>query len=100
MALATGETPEWVAKTLGHVGSAMVLWTYGRYIPNLTRQDGFAFERQYDQATKGEGHTESAQSLKFSLPLRFNCLKLNHYLVEAGGVEPPSGNIPSWRLHT
>ena len=60
-ALAAGETPEWVAKTLGHVGSAMVFRTYGRYIPNLTRQDGSAFERQYSQAIKGEGHTERAQ---------------------------------------
>lgn len=24
--------------------------TYGRYIPNLTRQDGSAFERQYSEA--------------------------------------------------
>jgi integrase len=46
-ALAAGESPEWVARTLGHVNSAMVYKTYGRYIPNLTRQDGSAFERQY-----------------------------------------------------
>ncbi len=51
-ALAAGETPEWVARTLGHVGSAMIYKTYGRYIPNLTRQDGSAFERQYSQAIK------------------------------------------------
>lgn len=57
-ALAAGETPERVAKTLGHVGSAMVFRTYGKYIPNLTRQDGSAFERQYSQAVKREGHTE------------------------------------------
>jgi len=60
-ALAAGETPEWVAKTLGYVGSTMVFRTYGRHIPNLTRQDGSAFERQYSQAIKGEGHTEQAQ---------------------------------------
>jgi len=46
-ALAAGETPEWVARTLGHVDTSMVYRTYGRYIPNLTRQDGSAFERQY-----------------------------------------------------
>jgi len=46
-ALAAGETPEWVAKTLGHVDTSMIYRTYGRYIPNLTRRDGSAFERQY-----------------------------------------------------
>ncbi|MBW1863779.1 MAG: site-specific integrase [Deltaproteobacteria bacterium] len=50
-ALAAGETPEWVARTLGHVDTSMVYRTYGRYIPNLTRQDGSAFERQYQEAT-------------------------------------------------
>jgi integrase len=43
-ALAAGELPEWVARTLGHVNTSMVYNTYGRYIPNLTRQDGSAFE--------------------------------------------------------
>ena len=38
-ALAAGETPEWVARTLGHVDTSMVYRAYGRYIPNLTRQD-------------------------------------------------------------
>ena len=41
-ALAAGETPEWVARTLGHVDTSMVYKTYGRYIPNLTRRDGSA----------------------------------------------------------
>jgi len=51
-ALAAGESPEWVARTLGHVDTSLVYRTYGRYIPNLTRQDGSAFERQYGEATK------------------------------------------------
>ncbi len=46
-ALAAGEAPEWVARTLGHVNTSMVYKTYGRYIPNLTRQDGSAFEQQF-----------------------------------------------------
>jgi len=49
-ALAAGESPEWVAKTLGHVDTSMVYRTYGRYIPNLTRQDGSAFERQFTES--------------------------------------------------
>lgn len=46
-ALAAGELPEWVARTLGHVDTSMVYRTYGRYIPNLTRQDGSALENLY-----------------------------------------------------
>jgi len=46
-ALAAGESPEWVARTLGHVDTSMVFRTYGRYIPNLTRQDGRALENLY-----------------------------------------------------
>lgn len=46
-ALGAGESPEWVARTLGHVDTTMVYKVYGRYIPNLTRQDGSAFERLY-----------------------------------------------------
>ena len=57
-ALSAGETPEWVARTLGHVDTSMVHRTYGRYIPNLTRKDGSAFERQYAEATKEKGPAE------------------------------------------
>lgn len=46
-AMALGETPEWVARTLGHVDTSMVYRTYGRYIPNLTRQDGQALENRF-----------------------------------------------------
>jgi integrase len=52
-ALAAGETPEWVARTLGHVDTSMVYRTYGRYIPNLTRKDGSALERQWAAGFKG-----------------------------------------------
>ncbi len=51
-ALAAGESSEWVARTLGHVDTTMVYRVYGRYIPNLTRQDGSAFERQYSQTVE------------------------------------------------
>ena len=36
-ALAVGESPEWVARTLGHTTTAMIYKICGRYIPNLTR---------------------------------------------------------------
>ena len=51
-ALGAGELPEWVARTLGHADTSMVYRTYGRYIPNLTRQDGSAFEQQYVEMTQ------------------------------------------------
>ncbi|WP_319523435.1 Arm DNA-binding domain-containing protein [uncultured Desulfosarcina sp.] len=51
-ALGAGELPEWVARTLGHADTSMVYRTYGRYIPNLTRQDGSAFEKQYVEMTQ------------------------------------------------
>tara|TARA_R110001583_G_C5670239_1_gene410779 strand:- start:15077 stop:16267 length:1191 start_codon:yes stop_codon:yes gene_type:complete len=43
--LASGENPEWVARVLGHTSTEMLFRVYSRYIPNLTRQDGSAFER-------------------------------------------------------
>jgi len=57
-ALAAGETPEWVARTLGHVDTSMVYKTYGRYIPNITRQDGSAFERQYMEGINEKGNSK------------------------------------------
>lgn len=43
--LASGENPEWVARFLGHSSTEMLFKVYSRYIPNLTRMDGSAFER-------------------------------------------------------
>jgi integrase len=51
-ALAAGESPEWVARTLGHTNTSMVFRTYGRYIPNLTRHDGSALEALLADSTK------------------------------------------------
>lgn len=42
--LAAGENPEWVARQLGHVDTTMLFKTYSRFIPNLTRADGSAFD--------------------------------------------------------
>jgi integrase len=43
--LAAGENPEWVARQLGHATTEMLFKVYSRYVPNLTRQDGSAFDR-------------------------------------------------------
>jgi len=56
-ALGAGELPEWTARTLGHVDTSMIYKTYGRYIRNLLRQDGTAFERLYAQTAAGSDET-------------------------------------------
>lgn len=43
--LASGESPEWIAMQMGHSTTEMLFRVYSRFVPNLTRQDGSAFER-------------------------------------------------------
>ncbi len=43
--LAAGENPEWIARQMGHTTTEMLFRVYSRYVPNLTRRDGSAFER-------------------------------------------------------
>ena len=43
--LASGEAPEWIARQLGHTSTEMLFKVYSRFVPNLTRQDGSAFDR-------------------------------------------------------
>lgn len=42
--LGSGENPEWIARQMGHTTTKMLFTIYSRYVPNLTRQDGSAFE--------------------------------------------------------
>lgn len=43
--LAAGEAPEWIARQMGHTSTEMLFTVYSRYVPNLTRRDGSAFEK-------------------------------------------------------
>ena len=43
--LAAGESPEWIARQMGHSTTEMLFRVYSRFVPNLTRQDGSAFEK-------------------------------------------------------
>ncbi len=43
--LAAGEAPQWIAAQLGHTTTEMLFRVYARFVPNLTRKDGSAFER-------------------------------------------------------
>lgn len=42
--LASGESPEWIARQLGHANTSMLFRVYSRYVPNLMGKDGSAFE--------------------------------------------------------
>ena len=56
--LAAGENPEWIARQMGHASTEMLFKVYSRFVPNLTRQDGSAFERIVSaafQSAPGEG---------------------------------------------
>lgn len=53
--LASGESPEWVARQMGHTTTEMLFRVYSRYIPNLTHNDGSAFERLLARAIDGAG---------------------------------------------
>ncbi|KZY60175.1 integrase [Oleiphilus sp. HI0071] len=43
--LAAGESPEWIASQMGHANTEMLFKVYSRFVPNLTRRDGSAFEK-------------------------------------------------------
>lgn len=51
--LAAGEAPEWIARQLGHTNTEMLFTVYSRFVPNLTRQDGSAFDRVLLQSGVG-----------------------------------------------
>ncbi len=48
--LAAGEAPEWIARQLGHTTTEMLFRVYSRYVPNLTRRDGSAFNNLLNAA--------------------------------------------------
>lgn len=52
--LAAGESPEWIARQLGHTSTEMLFKRYSRFVPNATRQDGSAFERLIEQQFGGD----------------------------------------------
>ena len=43
--LGAGENPEWIARQMGHSTTEMLFRVYSRFVPNLTRNDGSAFNR-------------------------------------------------------
>lgn len=56
--LAAGEAPEWIARQMGHANTEMLFKVYSRFVPNLTRKDGSAFEQLLKAAhiQQGDAH--------------------------------------------
>jgi integrase len=43
--LSAGENPQWIARQLGHSNTRMLFERYSRYVVDITRNDGSAFEK-------------------------------------------------------
>ena len=48
--LSSGENVGWVQRMMGHTSLRMIQERYYRYIPNLTHQDGSAFQEKFGKA--------------------------------------------------
>lgn len=48
--LASGESPEWIARQLGHSSTEMLFRTYSRYVPNMTKTDGVLVDKYLQDA--------------------------------------------------
>ena len=55
--LAAGESPEWIARQLGHANTSMLFRVYSRYVPNLVGRDGAAFEQLIEDEFELEDET-------------------------------------------
>lgn len=60
--LAAGENPEWIARQMGHANTKMLFEVYSRYVPNLTRKDGSAFEQLVKAEFGPKAHSPKSQS--------------------------------------
>lgn len=60
--LAAGESPEWIASQMGHSTTKMLFNTYSRYVPNMTRRDGSAFEALVNQSQMSQAATDKENS--------------------------------------
>ncbi|MGH7868800.1 MAG: site-specific integrase, partial [Candidatus Dormibacteraceae bacterium] len=68
--LSAGENPEWIARKLGHTTTEMLFRVYSRYVPNLTRRDGSAFDRLVTAAMNSgvETQKDPETSSRSSMP--------------------------------
>jgi integrase len=66
--LASGENPQWIARQLGHSSTEMLFSVYSRFVPNLTRKDGSAFERLLTGVMGGGDRQIAGQDMSTSAP--------------------------------
>ena len=71
--LAAGENPEWIARQMGHSTTEMLFRVYSRFVPNITRQDGSAFERLLLQS----GTTNTSGASVNNKESSANCTNIN-----------------------
>jgi hypothetical protein len=86
LALSAGEDPGWVAQVCG-TSERMIFEHYRKWMKNLTRQDGGRIARLYRAGAPQFGHRVGTGELVDTA--KGPTYKRN--LVEAGGIEPPSG---------
>lgn len=60
--LAAGENLEWIVKQMGYGMTEMQFRVYSRFVPNMTRKGGSAFERMLLQSVTTNSATEAAAS--------------------------------------
>lgn len=73
--LAAGENPEWIARQLGHSSTEMLFRVYSRYVPNMTRQDGSAFERML--ASKLQPAQATTTATETTTPIALPLVRVN-----------------------
>ena len=102
--LAAGESPEWIARQMGHSSTEMLFKVYSRYVPNLTRQDGSAFEAVLNQAFQSPAATgelppagdDAVQAaLKDELPSADRAVPENNMPLAEGSTEPKASDDAS-----
>ncbi|MEI7614734.1 MAG: DUF3596 domain-containing protein [Betaproteobacteria bacterium] len=80
--LASGEVPEWIARQMGHTTTEMLFRVYSRFIPNLTRQDGSAFERLMAAQMQDQPHPlinpQSLNEVSAHSAINLNSIGVNH----------------------
>lgn len=59
--LAAGESPEWIARQLGHNSTQMLFRVYSRYVPDMAGRDGSAFEQMLNQHQRNASSQSNQQ---------------------------------------
>jgi integrase len=65
--IGAGESISWVSKMLGHADVETTLKKYNRFIPNLTREDGSAFEKIMDGKSQFGNNPVTSDSKSLNL---------------------------------